>query len=408
MQQLKYITIRILVLLILILAYMPISHAALICTDDTGGANDDNQAQTDVTQLCLDLDNLPTSYIAQFNWDEEGLSGNNTGDACLLFDTDGDANINFAICLQVQGNPLGLNAGPNLFICNNSTSDRCSGAAPLTSVPDDSLTSCSVAQDNTDPFDSTAPNGPGSDFPVDTVGTCTVDVRDIPAGVLQVNICSFPSQNPNSNPADCIGVIGGGFINIIKDAVPDDNTQFNFTITNSLGNAQNISITGAGGQIVSLETGTYSIAETVPTPWGLVSASCNDGSSTGTNPITGIVINPSQTVECTFSNRLSADLSITKDDSSITYTPGGIGTYILTITNNGPADVTAATIEDLLPNGVTLSSQWTCSATAGSSCSAANGGSIGGSTVSLTADIINAGVITVNVPVQFSANMGDY
>ena len=76
MQQLKYITIRILVLLILILAYMPISHAALICTDDTGGANDDNQAQTDVTQLCLDLDNLPTSYIAQFNWDEEGLSGN--------------------------------------------------------------------------------------------------------------------------------------------------------------------------------------------------------------------------------------------------------------------------------------------------------------------------------------------
>ncbi len=103
-----------------------------------------------------------------------------------------------------------------------------------------------------------------------------------------------------------------------------------------------------------------------------------------------------------------ADLSITKTDSSATYSPGGTGTYVITVTNNGPESVTGATIQDLLPNGVTLSAQWTCSATAGSSCSAASGGSAGGSTVSLTANIINGGVITVNVPVQFSSNMGDY
>lgn len=104
----------------------------------------------------------------------------------------------------------------------------------------------------------------------------------------------------------------------------------------------------------------------------------------------------------------TSDLVITKDDSSATYTPGGTSTYVLTITNNGPDSVTGAAIQDLLPNGVTLSALWSCSATAGSSCSAASGGSVGGSIVFLTANILNGGVITVNVPVQFSANMGDY
>ena len=102
------------------------------------------------------------------------------------------------------------------------------------------------------------------------------------------------------------------------------------------------------------------------------------------------------------------DLSITKDDSSATYTPGGTGTYVLTITNNGPDAVTGAAIQDNLPSGVTLSASWTCSATAGSSCSAASGGSAGDSSVSLTADVLNTGVVTVNIPVQFSANPNDY
>lgn len=407
MKRLNIILLKFSALLILIVISMPNSNAAFICTDDVDGANDVNQAQTDVTQLCLDLDNLPTTYDVKWNWDEIGLSGSNTGDACVLFDTNNNTNIDFAVCLQVQGNPLQLNAGPNLFSCNDTTPDRCSGPAPII-LGGGSLTSCSVAQDSIDPFDATVPNGPGDDYPVDTVATCTIDVVDIPPGSLQVNLCSFPSQNPNSNPSDCVGIVGGGFINIIKDAVPDDSTQFDFTITDSSGNSQNISITGAGGRIVSLKTGTYSVSETMSASWTLVTASCDDGSSSGTNPITGIVVGPSQTVECTFTNRVLADLSITKDDGSTTYTPGGTGAYVLTVTNNGPADVTGAAIQDNLPNGVTLSAAWACNASAGSSCSAASGGSPGDSSVSLTADILNGGVVTVNVPVQYSANMGDY
>lgn len=103
-----------------------------------------------------------------------------------------------------------------------------------------------------------------------------------------------------------------------------------------------------------------------------------------------------------------ADLLITKDDSSLTYTPGGTGTYTIIVTNNGPDDVVGATITDNLPNGVTLSGSWACVASAGSSCSAASGGSAGNSNVSLTADILNGGAITLNVPVNFSSNMADY
>lgn len=102
------------------------------------------------------------------------------------------------------------------------------------------------------------------------------------------------------------------------------------------------------------------------------------------------------------------DLRIDKDDGSLTYTPGGSSTYTIQVRNAGPDDVAAAVIQDNLPNGVTLSGSWSCVATAGSSCSAASGGAVGGSAVNLTADILNGGGITVTVPVNFSSNMGDY
>ena len=102
----------------------------------------------------------------------------------------------------------------------------------------------------------------------------------------------------------------------------------------------------------------------------------------------------------------TADLSITKDDSSLTYTPGGTATYTIVVTNNGPDDVTGATIADDLPNGVTMTSAWTCiPSSASSSCNTAPSTS---DPISIDVDIINGDTITITVPVQFSANMSDY
>jgi len=100
------------------------------------------------------------------------------------------------------------------------------------------------------------------------------------------------------------------------------------------------------------------------------------------------------------------DLSITKDDGNATYTPGGTATYTIVVTNNGPDDVTGATIADDLPDGVTMTAPWTCTpSSANSSCNTVPNTT---DPISINVDIVNGDFITVTIPVQFSTNMGDY
>lgn len=118
-----------------------------------------------------------------------------------------------------------------------------------------------------------------------------------------------------------------------------------------------------------------------------------------------------QAVVCTFTNRLgNSALSVTKTDASTSYTPGGTATYTIQACNAAGADPAAgATITDTLPNGVTLSAPWTCTATGGGTCSAASGGAAGGNTVSLSATTLPAGAcLTISVPVAFSSNPANY
>lgn len=104
----------------------------------------------------------------------------------------------------------------------------------------------------------------------------------------------------------------------------------------------------------------------------------------------------------------AADLSITKDDGSATYVPGGTATYVLVVSNAGPDAAPGVVVTDNLPAGVTLAGPWTCTASAGSSCSAASGGGIGGNAVNVTVDLETTGTVTISVPVQFSADPEDY
>ena len=54
-----------------------------------------------------------------------------------------------------------------------------------------------------------------------------------------------------------------------------------------------------------------------------------------------------------------ADLQITKTDGVVTYIPGNTLTYTITVTNNGPSNVTGAVITDTIPAQVTTWT-WTC------------------------------------------------
>jgi uncharacterized repeat protein (TIGR01451 family) len=104
----------------------------------------------------------------------------------------------------------------------------------------------------------------------------------------------------------------------------------------------------------------------------------------------------------------SHDISVVKTDSKAGFQPGETSSYTITVTNNGPDDAQDIDIIDSLPNGVQLSGSWSCSAPAGSSCSAGSGGSAGDTSVSLTADIENGDAVTVTVPVVYSTDPSDY
>jgi uncharacterized repeat protein (TIGR01451 family) len=87
----------------------------------------------------------------------------------------------------------------------------------------------------------------------------------------------------------------------------------------------------------------------------------------------------------------TADLAITKTHSpNAAVAFGATVTYTIGVHNNGPDGVTGATVTDGFPPALS-SVSWTCSASAGSSCPAANGtGNITGALV----NVVNGGTVT--------------
>ena len=111
---------------------------------DTGGANDVNSDQVDLTQMGRD-DTDPNKYSLFWSWDSinNWTGSGQTGDACALFDTGTDGKIDKAVCARVTN----VNADPNnvqiipqdtthpvfVFDCSNAKNDRC--AQPSNPLP---------------------------------------------------------------------------------------------------------------------------------------------------------------------------------------------------------------------------------------------------------------------------------
>ena len=180
------------------------------CTIDAQGA-DDEPGQKDMSQVCLagtcSGSNLPVTW----SLDDTKWNGSNTGDACALFDTDGDGNANRAICVSVGGTSVIQPGSPACFTCGDTAPDRCPGAASVACT-----STCSVAIAANDPF-ALDPNHVGNACD-DTAGcpgsatccrnkdaqtSCCITAGDSGGGVL-IDVCSFPSANPNSAASDCI------------------------------------------------------------------------------------------------------------------------------------------------------------------------------------------------------------
>ena len=131
-------------------------------------------------------------------------------------------------------------------------------------------------------------------------GTCTAFGS---AFLKSRSSASFPAEIKDFIAPQPVNISNCGRIIINKVTIPSPDptdTSFNYTAGGGLtptsfslknGESQTYNDVFAGSG--------YSVAETVPANWELVSATCDDGS-----PVTNIDVSPNETVTCTFTNRL--------------------------------------------------------------------------------------------------------
>ena len=195
----------------------------------------------------------------------------------------------------------------------------------------------------------------------------------------------------NSGPSAVVGAA-------VTDALPPGFTNASWTcVAAGAGSCADAGpTTGNVNTTVDLPSGTsatFTVTGTI------------DASFTGVLSNTATVIAPPGTIDDPANNTATdtttvvaeANLVVTKSDGTTTATPGTATTYTVTVGNTGPSAVTGATVSDALPVGAT-SMNWTCSATAGSSCTASGSGAI--------ADIVGllpGGQLTYVVTVDIAA-----
>ena len=181
----------------------------------------------------------------------------------------------------------------------------------------------------------------------------------------------------NIGPSNAVGAS-------VSDLVPTGVTAFNWTCGATVGASCPAAGSGAIASVIDLSVGS-SVTFTVVVDL--------DAAATGLLTNTASVTPPTGVTDPNPANDSATDvdvvthvsnLAVTKTDGSPTATPGTTTTYTIVATNNGPSDVSGATVTDDAPMGTTIDS-WTCTAAAGATCADASGSGDISTTVDLAA-----------------------
>src|SRR5919197_5109220 len=187
----------------LALVTAPVARAQSCITDLQGA--DDEPGQKDLNQFCRAAGTCTGGFVVTYNFDDVQWTGSNTGDACVLFDTDNDGKANFVICATLtdgaSGGPPSISA-TTCYSCADTRPDRCTNPVQFSCT-----SSCTVTL-GSDPFASnvnhTSNKCKGDNCTAnDSHVTCCLKTSDVGTGNL-IDVCSYPSSNPNSDPSDCI------------------------------------------------------------------------------------------------------------------------------------------------------------------------------------------------------------
>jgi uncharacterized repeat protein (TIGR01451 family) len=288
------------------------------CQDDLQGPNDE-PGQKDLTKMCSDYGQLPETLYTKWNWDEIKWTGTNTGDACNLIDTDNDGLANFSLCVSVEGNPASFK-NQALFSCSDTRPDRCTGSSLISST-----STCFASVLEEDPFLE------GDAYPKDTVANCTINMSDFSSEDARlIDVCSYPSQQPNSDPSDCIITATNndtGYIQVNKTLIPSsDAGKFNLQIDGTTIGSGNVGDGGTTGSI-ELSSGNHTVGETAGTDTDLSdytsSISCVDrdlSTFDGVSPLTlsgpgplTVPVGKDDDIVCTITNTVqTATLTLQK------------------------------------------------------------------------------------------------
>ena len=281
------------------------------CTLDAGGPND-NPGQKDLNQMCSSYTLMPQSLLVNWNWDDTSWPGGNTGDACSLFDTDGDGFANYSLCVIIEGSPATYQSTV-LYSCGDASANRCTN--PISQITQSDTTVCTAqVEENADPFPGPPNKDEGDDYPRDTIARCAITMNDIGQGnATLIDVCSYPSNQPNSAPSDCIVYRErSGKLEVRKQLLPASDTgRFNLLIGS---NVFGVDVGDAGTtQEQVLDTGVYLISETA-------------GSNTNLN-------NYSSSIECRNLNGLGPIVSSVSDATSLSVTLAEDDDIVCTISN---------------------------------------------------------------------------
>ncbi|MFB9063493.1 hypothetical protein ACFFUQ_05615, partial [Flavobacterium branchiarum] len=212
------------------------------------------------------------------------------------------------------------------------------------------------------------------------------------------NIVTYTLTANNSGTGNALAQtisdnVSASLVNVSWTAV----AQGTATISNgATGTGNTLSVTGdipsgSNNQIIITITGTVPSSSTVTSI-----------SNTASVTATGSPIITSNTITTTIGRE--ADIQIQKTGPTNAYA-GNLVDYNLTITNLGPADANAVTIEDMLPAGLDISTvNWTATALNGANVSGASSGT---GNVNLLAAIPATGNASISVTITGKIN-GDF
>ena len=205
-------------------------------------------------------------------------------------------------------------------------------------------------------------------------------------------ITTLDSSTVQGNPADGVLVAGSSLESVVvRSAIVasngtgvrrNDSSAVSVLYSDVWGNTNNFSGVSPGAGVVSANpllvsppTDLHIQAGSVAIDAGFVTGPNHDLDG-NPRPLDGDGVNGAQfdmgAYEFVPPN---ADLSITKSDGQTSAVPGQPVTYTIVATNAGFTALAGAAVADTLPTAL-LGATWTCTASAGSSCSASGSGSI--------------------------------